>query len=363
MAYSAEDVKSNIDIDDVFSLLEECGAEPKMYPDYIVAKTICHDGDSRKLYYYAENEMFHCYSGDCGTFDIIDFVQKAKHIENFSAAIYFLVNFFNLQWKISDKDDVEYNELDWKFFDRQQELREKAKANERFKLIELEQYDTSILEHYPQPIIGDWAELGITKETCDIMNIRYDPVYGNILIPHYDGDSRLVGIRQRTLVKELEYKGKYRPWRNNRMLFRHPLSFNLYGLDVAKYNIQRSGVAIVYEAEKSVLEYISAFGIENDIAVAVCGSTFSKYQFELLKYYGAKEIVIAFDKDYYTVYDTENYDNFLKKMVKIGNKFNSRCNLSFVVDDNRNLLGYKDSPMDKGKQVFLDLFRERQYLR
>lgn len=361
MSYSKEDLKENIDYDDVFLLLDTLGAEPVDKGDYIVAKTICHCGSTNKLYFYNNSDYFQCYT-QCGTFDVIELIQKVKGLD-FNAAIYFLVNFFNLQWKIDDKDDAEYNQEDWKIFDRQEELRAKARELEKFQFVELPEYDKSILTYYPQPIIADWQDTGITKEVCDIMNIRYDPVELSVLIPHYDDNSRLVGIRRRTLVEEEEAWGKYRPWRNGHTQYNHPLSFNLYGLDIAKHNIQRCGTVVVYEAEKSVLNHISQFGIENDIAVAVCGSTFSKYQFELLRYYGAKEIIIAFDKDYHSLDDVENYEAFEKKMKKLGNKFNAQCNLSFLVDGEKNLLGYKDSPIDRGKEIFLDLFKDRRYLR
>ena len=362
MYYTAEDVKENISMDDVVLLLEEFNAEPKQYTNFIIAKTVCHNHDgsgSRKLYYYEENSSFYCYT-ECGSFDIIELVQKVKNID-FQNAIYFLINFFNLQWKVDGKDDFSYNAEDWNMFDRKQELRETVKAHEKFQFVELKQYDDSILKHYPQPIIKDWAESGITKEVCDFMNIRYDPLEGSILIPHYDQNSRLVGIRRRTLVKDEEQWGKYRPWQNVE-LYNHPLSFNLYGLEVAKWNIQKAGMAIVCEGEKAVLAYQSFFDIENDIAVAVCGSTFSKYQFELLRYYGAKEIVIAFDKDLHSIDDTENYQSFENKMKKIAAKFNARCNLSFIVDTDMNLLGYKDSPMDKGADVFAKLFKNRKFI-
>lgn len=113
--------------------------------------------------------------------------------------------------------------------------------------------------------------------------------------------------------------------------------------------------------EKSVLSYISQFGIDSSLAVAVCGSSLSKYQFELLQICGAEEVVIAFDKDYETT-DSEEYKLFEKKMKKINDKFASRCTLSFIVDT-KGLLGYKCSPVDKGREIFLELFRERKHIK
>ena len=122
MSYSKEDVKDNLTIDDVYDLLEFFGANPKDYGDYLVAQTVCHSGESNKLYFYSENMMFHCYT-HCGSFDVIELVQKVKGVD-FNAAIYFLVNYFNLQYKL-DEADIDYSSLDdWKIFDRTGKIEE-----------------------------------------------------------------------------------------------------------------------------------------------------------------------------------------------------------------------------------------------
>ena len=58
MAYSVEDVKEQLELEDIITLLDYFGAEPEQRGDYIVARTICHDGNSRKLYYY-NNDGIH----------------------------------------------------------------------------------------------------------------------------------------------------------------------------------------------------------------------------------------------------------------------------------------------------------------
>mgnify|MGYP003311864299 CR=1 FL=1 len=45
----------------------------------------------------------------------------------------------------------------------------------------------------------------------DNCGICYDPVLQGIVIPHYNIDGELVGIRERTLIKEEEENGKYKP--------------------------------------------------------------------------------------------------------------------------------------------------------
>ena len=39
---------------------------------YLIFRTICHHGDSHKLYYYVETKTFHCYT-NCGTMSVFDF--------------------------------------------------------------------------------------------------------------------------------------------------------------------------------------------------------------------------------------------------------------------------------------------------
>lgn len=357
MSYSKEDIKDNIELEDVYDLLDALGAEPQMYSDYIEAVTICHCGDSRKLVYYDNTQLFNCYT-ECGYFDIIELVQKVRGLD-FNDSIFYLVNFFNLQWKIQDKDEYDYSLEDWKIFDRQNKILEIQEKQHVVQYDDMPRYDDSILTYYPQPKILDWTNEHIDKSVCDFMNIHYDPTIGAILIPHYNKNGECVGIRQRTLLQEQEKYGKYRPWKNNKTQYAHPLSFNCFGLNWAKDNIRKGGIAIVGESEKDVAQLMSYCGVNNNIAVAVCGSSVSKYQFEALRECGAKEIVIAFDKDYDDIYDIAAYESFIKKMKKINDKFSAKCNLSFIVDT-KNLLGKKCSPMDRGKEIFFELFKDRR---
>ena len=106
---------------------------------------------------------------------------------------------------------------------------------------------------------------------------------------------------------------------------------------------------------------MSYFGTASDICVAVCGSSLSKYQFQLLLDAGAKEIIIGFDKDFDEI-GTEEYNKVIDKLQKIYDKYSPYVNISFLFDKENNQLGYKDSPLDCGKDKFLYLFRNRVIL-
>ena len=109
--------------------------------------------------------------------------------------------------------------------------------------------------------------------------------------------------------------------------------------------------------EKSCLLYKTYFGLENDISVACCGSNVSAYQIQLLMEAGAKEIVIAFDRQFQELGDKE-FKHLTKNLTKLNDKYKNEVNISFIFDKNM-ITGYKDSPIDCGPDIFLKLFKER----
>ena len=353
MSYEKERVKEQIELEDVYNIIEYFDGEPQMFNSYIVSRTICHQGDTHKLYYYDNTKLFKCYTGDCGAFDIFELIQKIQDVD-LNTAVYFVVNFLNLQSQVEEVYDEDYSEIftSIRRYNKIANLGPVKKDEVIFPEI------PNYIKYHPQPRILNWEKEGINYDICKYMDIHYDPVHGCILIPHRDMSGRLIGIRQRTLVTEDEVYGKYRPARLLGQLCNHPLAFNLYGLDKAKENIANMKVAIVVESEKAVLQYISYFGTKSNICVAVCGSSLSDYQFQLLKQCGMKELVIGFDKDFQEL-NTEEHLQLEKKLLKIYDKYNQKVNLSFLFDLENNTLGYKDSPLDCGKEAFLHLWRNR----
>lgn len=355
MSYSKDSVKEHLNIEDVYTILDYFGAEPEYVGDNLVCKTICHNGDSHKLYYYSNTSLFNCYT-NCGSFDIYELVQKVKGLDDLNSAIFFVVNFLNLQNEIDDIDTLDYS-VDMQILTQYANQAEVAEQPTSLDKIMLDEYDLSVIEHYPQFKIKSWEQEHISKDVCDYMGIRYDPVDGNILIPHLDENGRCVGIRQRTLIQEKEKYGKYKPWRHQGIMYNHPLAFNLYGLYNAKDRIQQMQTAIIVESEKAVMQYQTYFGTANNICVAACGSSISRYQFELLKELGIKELVIAFDHDFQDYNSKESLD-VQSKIARIGKKFLSEVNVSVLLDK-EDILPYKASPLDMGKEAFLYLFKNR----
>lgn len=353
-----DELKNKLTLEDCRKLVEYFDGDPTQIKDnYFIAKTICHNGvgeGSHKLYCYDngnEGQLFHCYTKcEESSFDIFELVSKVENI-NLYQSILFVNSFFNNLVNLEDYQEQEQLD-DWNY------LGARSSSNETKKqLVALRTFEDKIIKNLPKPIIQPWLDEGITKETMDAFYIRYNPSNHSVVIPHYDRDGNLIGIRERTLIKENEKFGKYKPAIFNGKQYNHPLSYNLYGLDKAKNGISVGRRAVVFEAEKSVNLAFSYFSAENFFFVASCGSSISEYQIKLLRDCGAEEIIIAFDKQWKELNDPEHL-RWVKKLKSIYSKFNKYVTISFIFDLN-GLLDYKDSPIDKGKDIFIKLYKER----
>lgn len=352
-------IRNAITTDNILCLLEELGAQPRYHNgDVIISKTICHDGDSHKLYYYINSHNFHCYT-NCGSFDIFDLIKKVFNID-FIQAIYYIINKFNLRYLLDTEENIDCNttrKFEEEYFKIHRKIFNKEKEFQ-IQSIELPEYNSDILFRFSYPIIKSWEREGISREVIQQARIGYYPGGSQITIPHYDKKGRLIGIRGRQLgSEEAELFGKYRPLFINGQYYSHPLAFNLYNLNNSKDNIKKFGKSIVFEGEKSPLLYRSYFGIDNDISCASCGSSLSEYQVRLLIESGAKEICVAFDRQFQSIGDKE-FKKLTNSLTELNKKYSKFITFSFLFDKNM-ITDYKDAPIDKGANVFLQLFKER----
>lgn len=355
--------------EEVFNLIEELGGEPRYMNDIIVSRTICHNGPhngSYKLYYYGEGRgyVFRCYTGcEDPLFDIYQLVQKVNKVGYLESAKWVCSHSTHtvpnsLHNLLYNKIDLKNNstssiEADWHYL-KKNPLENSSKQEQ---IVDFHIFDNKILNNFPKPRISLWEEEGISAEVMLHKGISYDPVNEGIIIPHYDVNGELIGIRERTLIEEQEKWGKYRPIKIGDTLYNHPLGYNLYNLNFSKANIKEAETAIIVEAEKSCLMYASYFGEDNDLSVAVCGSSLSDYQVGLLEATGAKNLVMAFDQA--SDFSDEKFAQYVKKFYKIQERFGKFFNISFVFDKDREYLKEKQGPLDLGKEVFLELFEKR----
>lgn len=220
--------------------------------DYFIFPTCCHHEDanegSKKLYYYKKDHRFVCYT-DCGcSFNIFTLFErryKLLGIEyNFYKDIVLKIANGN---KIKKKDTGFYSIYESKY--------------DRYKIdkpeINLEVLNPNLLNIYTFAATPEWLNDGISEEVMRLYNIRYCIEQNKIIIPHYDVDNNLIGIRGRALNEEDVAIGKYMPAQIEGRIYSHPLMYNVYGLNIVKDNIKKYRMAIIAESGNSLLSVLS----------------------------------------------------------------------------------------------------------
>lgn len=342
-----EELLENLDEDKIKQLLDKLDIPWQDKGNHLICKTACHNTDleaaSWKLYYYKNNKFFYCYSS-CQGMSIFKFLKhyyETRQIEyDWYQDIYEVV-----------RDCSNFKGVDGFVVEKYKSLRDRYEIKRKEK--ELPQYMSHVLDCFVQTYPPEWLDDGISKETMDRFNISYSISQNKIIIPHYDIIGRLVGIRGRALNEwEVENVGKYAPIQVEGVWYKHPLSMNLYGLDRTYKNIRTQGICYLFESEKSVMQ-MDGFSIPN-CSAAVCGSNFNKYQLNILmKFCAPSEIVICFDKE-----EKPGEDKYFNKLHDICKKYSHYAQFSFIYD-REGLLGMKDSPTDRGEEVFKKLLEKR----
>lgn len=235
-----------------------------------------------------------------------------------------------LNIKIKDYDT---NDLDWI-----KKINHNIKTNEPINSNYLNKY-------FPIPH-KLWLDEGISSSTQRFFKISYNIDNNQIIIPIYDKDNNLIGIKARNLDDSIS---------DEKYIYIKPCNarLNLYGLNIAKKFIKKDNRIIIFEGEKSVMKAFQ-YGYRESVALGCKDIT--KNQILLLQEFidNDTEIIFGFDKDVY-INDNKYKYNHLNSIYKLfpNNK------VSFLID-RKNLLDKKDSPVDKGKDVFIRLLEHKE---
>ena len=152
--YDKNLIKESLTSDQIEDLLVEFGGEPFRKGEILISKTICHCGNSHKLYYYPNTNLFKCYT-DCAdsTFDIFELTRKVMSREhpkaredsewNLPEAIDFVARKYGFAPN-QNKDDFDLNiKDDLKIFDKYDRIKDINKLTQK---VELKEYEGNFLE-------------------------------------------------------------------------------------------------------------------------------------------------------------------------------------------------------------------------
>ena len=188
-----------------------------------------------------------------------------------------------------------------------------------------------------------WRQEGITDEAMQFFGVKYDSFSKCIVYPVRNIKGDIVNVGGRTTDPDFKQKGirKYtyfKPW-GGRMAV-------VFGVFENMKEILEKKEVIIFEGMKSVL-IARGYGFKN--CAAILTSHLNPAQMMILAKLGVR-CVFALDKEV-RIRDDDNIQK-LKRFV----------NVEYLCDI-WDLIGEKDSPVDKGEQVFKRLYDNRFKLR
>lgn len=341
---------------DILRLMEHLGiseAQVRYGNNCLIFPTVCHNDlgheASHKLYYYESSKRFYCYT-NCKGMSVYDFIINAYKARG--SKITFSRAYVLLDSLVEDRMKHGFAIIEPPTVKRTDKIIENWKD-------ELTVYNPHVLECYTQQpkYLAPWIEEGVDYDVLKEFGVKFDMVRNRIVFPIYDHIGRLVGIKVRNFNQsDLDAHRKYMPLWHNKELYNYPKMMVAYGFYQNKKAIKRAKEVVVYEAEKSVLKHGSYFTQNKSIAIG--GGSFSPYHAIILKEAGIKKIILALDNDW----DDEG-DRFygLKKMIKEGHKIKDLgFEVELMYDWDGDLLGDKDAPIDRGRQVYSKMYRRRK---
>ncbi len=352
-------LKNQLTKDDVTKIVCSLGSQVpnEDHRGNLIFQTVCHnvsDPGSYKLYYYDNTKLFNCYTECQSSFDIFDLITKAKQFYNnhweFKDSIFHVLNITGYTPIVeNNNDNNQINRIDdWDFLNRYKKF---IQPNN----IDLIEYNKNVLEIYKNYYHESWIKEGISKEAMEKFNIKFDIFNNKIIIPHYDINNKLIGVRGRSLnIEDLEQGRKYMPVKVEKTIYSHPVSYNLYGLSHNLSTIKKLRKALILEGEKSVLK-VESYYPNHNFSVAVCGNKISDYQQNLILKY-VDEVIIGFDKN--EEYKKGNKNQSMIDLRNIAKKFAPYVK-TYVIIDKENLLNSKDAPVDINKEILEQLMKNK----
>lgn len=263
--------------------------------------------------------------------DIFNFVEYMKGC-NFRNAFMFLARIANVEIDFTYKPKVK-NET-YEFLNKFTRNGLKIGSEENIIL------DESVLNEYIKTAHQMFLDDNLSIKSQYKFGIHYDIHGQRVLIPIRDLEGNLITIKGRTAVEDWKNKGiekyiAYYPYHAKKLL---------YGYYENYWDILTKNEIIIVESEKAVIQ-ADSYGVNN--VVAISKKRISDEQ--LYKIISLNvDVVLALDKDV-------NYS----ELEMIAEEFKGLCKV-YIVYDTEDLLNDKDSPFDRGSEVWHKLYKNKQ---
>ena len=364
---NAQLLKQKLTDKDIVKVVNALGGELKSENENeMIFTSITYDVNANehkpKLYCYKSNYTFVEFHLSMDAFDIFELIKERQRLlgnkYNFTDCIRFVCESIGLDYNSDTPHTSTTNFVNSNL----------KRFTQTSKQVELKVYDDTILDKFEDKYHQSWVDDNISIETMEKYNIKYYQFGNQIIIPCYNENNELIGIRARNVDPEASCK--YVPykdlnWRNgDNGWYKFNVGSTFYGLNHNTEAIKRTRKVIICESEKAVMQGDTYFG-DNNIILGMYGSAMTTTKRDIVLDLGVDEVIIAIDFDYdeESYHDEETYENLTEwelyenKVYKIADKFKGWCKVSVIIDYNPLYNGA--CPTDYGKKDFIKLYKNR----
>lgn len=310
---------------------------------------------SPKLYFYKDTSIYVGMTAG-RSYDIISLVQTRlallKQPCSFLDACQFILDTTNINPDSISRVKKEGHVYDWSNLERFIKVRKYGN--------QLSEYNRNIIDTLPPLYPQAWIDEGISEETMDKYQIRYYERCNQTVIPCFDDEARLVGVRVRNWDKDRVEQAKYMPLVTlDGQCYKFNTNQVFYGINYNKPEIERTGKVIIVESEKAVMKLDTYMG-EHNIALGMYGSNLGIQRRNQLIKMGVNTVSYVVDNDFIGQDDAffEQWREKIQRFIKLWDGF---CRVE-IVWDNLGLLGPKENATDRTKEVWEQLWENREII-
>ena len=310
---------------------------------------------SPKLYFYKDTSIYVGMTAG-RSYDIISLTQTRlallKQPCSFLDACQFILDTTNINSDSISRVKKEGHVYDWSNLERF--IRVRKYGNQ------LSEYNRNIIDTLPPLYPQAWIDEGISEETMDKYQIRYYERCNQTVIPCFDDEARLVGVRVRNWDKDRVEQAKYMPLVTlDGQCYKFNTNQVFYGINYNKPEIERTGKVIIVESEKAVMKLDTYMGRHN-IALGMYGSNLGIQRRNQLLKMGVNTVSYVVDNDFIGQ-DDEFFEQWREKIRHFIKLWDGFCRVE-IVWDNLGLLGPKENATDRTKEVWEQLWENREII-
>lgn len=324
----------------------------------------CYSGDRHKnpydgspsLIFYPDTKIFQGYSAG-RAYDAIALVQTRLNLLgqtcSFLDACNWILEKTGLDPTKITKPLTNTHVYDWSELERFVRVRKYGN--------QLPEYSRNIIDTLPQLYPQAWIDEGISEETMAKYQIRYYERCNQTVIPCFDEEARLIGVRVRNWDKDRVEQAKYMPLITlDGQCYKFNTNQVFYGINYNKPEIERTGKVIIVESEKAVMKLDTYMGRHN-IALGMYGSNLGVQRRNQLIKMGVNTVSYVVDNDFIGQ-DDEFFEQWREKIQHFIKLWDGFCRIE-IVWDNLGLLGPKENATDSTKEVWEQLWENREIIK